>query len=145
MVTRTQSSPLPSTQNANVSTNQTSSVLSKIQPLQKAMSIITGQKSMTDTASSDKLAEITETKAAHKLAYKEYSSTFKATRSLIKTHNEKFLSNMNFGHAGFAERSIPHKLGEHNSQDKLEKATAALKALQPDIKADIQSMKKTKV
>lgn len=144
MVTRTQSSPLPSTQNADVSTNQASSILSKIQPLKKAMSMITGQKSMTDTASGDKLSKTTETKAQN-LAYKEYSSTFKATRSLIKTHNEKFLSNMNFGHAGFAERNIPHKLGEHNSQDKLEKATAALKALQPDIKADIQSMKKTKV
>ncbi|HBF07111.1 MAG: hypothetical protein VX185_15100 [Pseudomonadota bacterium] len=144
MVTRTQSSPLPSAQNADVSTNQTSSILSKIQPLQKAMSMITGQKSMTDTASSDELAKIAEAKA-HKLAYKEYSSTFKATRSLIKTHNERFLSNMNFGHAGFAERSIPHKLGEHNSQDKLEKATAALKELQPDIEADIKSMKITKV
>ena len=50
MVTRTQSSPLPSAQNAELSTNQASSVLSKIQPLQKAMSMITGQKSMTDTA-----------------------------------------------------------------------------------------------
>ena len=144
MVTRTQSSPLPSAQNADLSTNQASSVLSKIQPLQKAMSMITGQKSMTDTASSDELAKIKEAKEQKK-AYKEYNSTFKETRSLINTHNEKFLSDMNYGHAGFVARKVPQKLSDNRSKNTLESETAALRALQPSVRASIQEMKTTRL